>query len=260
MSPDTPVSKVLRNGDLIIIQPSTIPTQNEPTAGKSNPIQPAHQQQQSSSKGDGTSIASHGEMLLREVADDNSCLFTSVSNLLGQGNRKPSFFRQIISQAILSNPTEYSEAVLGKAPMDYAAWIQSDHAWGGAIELAILADHFQVQLAAFDVHTMRLDRYAQDRDFGTIAFLIYDGIHYNYVALSLDGGRRKESDITQFNPKDEIAVEKIKKIAQTLHDNKQYTNTASFNLRCGQCGMSLTGEKHALEHAKATGHTQFDES
>ena len=34
---------------------------------------------------------------------------------------------------------------------------------------------------------------------------------------------------------------------------------ANFTLRCGACQLGLKGEKEALEHAKATGHANFQE-
>lgn len=138
--------------------------------------------------------------------------------------------------------------------MDYAAWVQSDHAWGGPIELMIFADHFEIQIAAFDIITMRLDTYGPQ--YQTVAYLIYNGIHYNYCALSING---IDQDITQFPASDIFVLEKVRSIAQMLHDSKQYTNTNTFKLRCLQCGTFLNGANHANQHAASTGHTQFDE-
>ena len=40
---------------------------------------------------------------------------------------------------------------------------------------------------------------------------------------------------------------------------RQFTDTASFTLRCGTCKIGVKGEKEALEHAKTTGHANFSE-
>ena len=40
---------------------------------------------------------------------------------------------------------------------------------------------------------------------------------------------------------------------------RQFTDTASFTLRCGTCKIGVKGEKEALEHAKSTGHANFSE-
>lgn len=202
-----------------------------------------------------SSIASQGKFQVRQVPDDNSCLFRSVSHLLG-GAETVSSLRRIVANRVLSSPAEFSEAVLGRTPAAYAQWITTDNAWGGAIELSILAAHARVQFAAFDVHTMRLDRYPHDARFESIAYLVYNGIHYNYVALVVPG----IGDVMQFQPTDEYVMAGVRKLAQDLHDSRQYTDTASFTLVCKQCNTKLTGERQALEHANTTGHTQFDEN
>ena len=43
------------------------------------------------------------------------------------------------------------------------------------------------------------------------------------------------------------------------HNARQFTDVANFTLRCGACQKGLKGEKEALEHAKATGHSNFSE-
>lgn len=40
---------------------------------------------------------------------------------------------------------------------------------------------------------------------------------------------------------------------------RQFTDTASFTLRCGICQQGLKGEREAVMHAKETGHTNFSE-
>ena len=46
--------------------------------------------------------------------------------------------------------------------------------------------------------------------------------------------------------------------AQAFTQN-QYTDTASFALRCQICQIGVVGENEALEHAKSTGHANFSE-
>lgn len=273
----TVLSTVLRDGDVIVAQPgasppaSATPSSNQPpatattatlstAAGVVPPTNTAVSAPSApSSNAAANSLAAHGDVVMREVPDDNSCLFRSVNSLLGRPSRSPGFLRNVIARHVVSHRDKYTDAMLGRSTDEYAAWILSDNAWGGAIELSILAAHFQLQLAAFDVHTMRLDRYAETEAFPTVGFLIYDGIHYNYTALSL-AGASKDADVTQFDASDMHVVEKVRQLAQHLHDTKSYTDTASFKLKCLQCNTLLKGEQQAVEHAKATGHSQFDES
>jgi ubiquitin thioesterase OTU1 len=51
----------------------------------------------------------------------------------------------------------------------------------------------------------------------------------------------------------------VEALIKRLHDGKKYTDTANFTLRCGTCNTGLKGEKEAVEHAKATGHQNFQE-
>jgi ubiquitin thioesterase OTU1 len=46
---------------------------------------------------------------------------------------------------------------------------------------------------------------------------------------------------------------------QAAHEARQFTNTASFTLRCGVCQIGLKGEKEAVQHATSTGHQNFQE-
>lgn len=44
-----------------------------------------------------------------------------------------------------------------------------------------------------------------------------------------------------------------------LNAKRSFTDTANFTLRCGTCLVGLKGEKEAVEHAKSTGHANFQE-
>lgn len=89
--------------------------------------------------------------------------------------------------------------------MQYAAWIQSDHAWGGAIELVIFAQYLRVTFSTYDVRSQRLVSYTEDGDFDTVGFLLYDGIHYNYVACCVGGSL----DVTQLDSTDSLVEQKV---------------------------------------------------
>ena len=49
-----------------------------------------------------------------------------------------------------SDLEKYSEAYLGRENHKYCTWILSKDAWGGAIEVQILAEYFQVEIAVVD--------------------------------------------------------------------------------------------------------------
>jgi ubiquitin thioesterase OTU1 len=75
---------------------------------------------------------------------------------------------------------------------------------------------------------------------------------WNIDALSPSQGPSESDD------KDPVLAA-AKKLATILRQKKAYTNTATFDLKCEQCGQGLKGEKGAREHAEATGHVRFGE-
>jgi len=90
--------------------------------------------------------------VLRVMPDDNSCLFRAFSYaVLPTDDKVVVELRSIIAQAIRSNPELYTKVVLEQEPENYCAWIQTQDAWGGAIELGILAQHFEVEICSIDV-------------------------------------------------------------------------------------------------------------
>lgn len=117
-----------------------------------------------------------------------------------------------------------------------------------------------MELAAFDVKTMRLDRYGEGNGYRFVGYLIYDGIHYNYMAIQLSGSPSKATDVTMYAVDDMDVQNEARRLAQQQHDTKQFTDTANFTLKCGQCGTRFKGDQQALEHAQKTGHSQFQEA
>lgn len=86
------------------------------------------------------------------MPDDNSCLFRAFSTavLPGDDLGMPEL-RSIIASAIQADPEKYTRAVLEQPPDDYCRWIQTEDAWGGAIEIDILSRFFNIQICSVDV-------------------------------------------------------------------------------------------------------------
>jgi ubiquitin thioesterase OTU1 len=71
-------------------------------------------------------------------------------------------------------------------PATYISKILTPSTWGGAIELGILASHYQTEIASVDVETGRIDQFApsgidvpENR-----CLVIYSGIHYDAATLA----------------------------------------------------------------------------
>lgn len=200
-----------------------------------------------------------GSLVLRIMPDDNSCLFRAVASAVMSDMDAVTELRSIVAQTIQANPDKYSKPILdNKEPDAYCRWIQTEDAWGGQIELDILSQQFDIEICSIDVQTLRVDRYNEIA--ARRCFVVYSGIHYDTIALSILG-MPPEDDIKQFEQplSDEVLPQAVA-LCQKLQERHYFTDTAGFTLKCGICGATVVGEAGASEHAKVTGHYNFGEA
>ena len=210
-------------------------------------------------------LPSHASTLvLRIMPDDNSCLFRAFNTAFFGAMDNMTELRSIIAQNIQANKDTYSAAVLDQQPDDYCRWIQTEDAWGGAIELDILSKHFNVEISSIDVQTLRTDRFNEGMPERCI--LVYSGIHYDAIALSPSDAPHAtayappEFDTKIFDVQDVVVLEAAVELCRVLQGRHYYTDTAAFSVRCNVCGKMNVGEKGAAEHAASTGHYDFGEA
>lgn len=204
-------------------------------------------------------------LILRIMPDDNSCLFRAFSTaFFGTDIDSMYELRSIIAQHIQSHPDTYSAVVLEKQPEDYCRWIQTEDAWGGAIELDILSRHFDIEICSIDVQTLRTDRFNEGRP--TRCILVYSGIHYDTIASSPSDAPHEHSyappefDTKIFDAADAVVLQTAVELCRILQGKHYFTDTAAFGIKCNICGKACVGEKGATEHAKETGHYDFGEA
>eukprot|EP01102_Stenamoeba_stenopodia_P019993 TRINITY_DN7660_c0_g1_i1.p1 TRINITY_DN7660_c0_g1~~TRINITY_DN7660_c0_g1_i1.p1 ORF type:complete len:375 (+),score=82.46 TRINITY_DN7660_c0_g1_i1:167-1291(+) len=201
-----------------------------------------------------------GLVVRRIVKADNSCLFTSLGYVLeGHSREKGLRLRKVVADAIKADPFEYSEAFLGKPNEEYVKWIQDKDSWGGAIEVSILADYYKTEIAVISIEDLKVYIYGEGKGYNQRVALIYDNIHYDPLALTFEKNLPEEMDVTIFQPSDESVLAKARKLAEQLNKAAQFVNVSKFTLRCLVCQTGLVGQKEAVEHAKATSHTNFAE-
>ncbi|KAG6376503.1 hypothetical protein JVT61DRAFT_2496 [Boletus reticuloceps] len=290
--PELPLSSLgLQAGDQIIVNhkvPTATSTNPPAPTPASRPLAPApapaRQTAAPQSTGPASVPTSAGVLVHRVVPDDNSCLFSSIALVFEQDITKAqrmrqskwsdrTLFRKWVDVTVScgsrrrwypSDLDTYNEAILG-APRDtYITTILKPSTWGGAIELGILAKHFNTEIVSIDVETGRIDRFspsAQGTDYRCI--VVYSGIHYDAATLAPMEGAPDEwhqsiFPITSADTSDPV-LEAVTKLATILRERKAFTNTATFELKCEQCGKGLKGEKDARAHAQETGHVRFGE-
>lgn len=131
------------------------------------------------------------EAIIRQrVANDNSCLFTSIDFLItGQFNANASSQLRTQCVQIISTDPKYDELRLGMPVEEYCQWILRDTSWGGEVEIMILAELNGVQISVIHLDSLTLLTYSPSNPqaCGRI-YLLYTGQHYD--ALLGDRGTR----------------------------------------------------------------------
>lgn len=274
--PTALMADVVRNGDMLTVKPSGVPpfAASAPPAAASAPPADDDDDLQLAlalSRGE-TAVVPQSPvpeadvMIRRVIPADNSCLFAAVAYALEGGvsyePAKNAELRQHVASAVRAGAAaadeRFSEAMLGRPPAEYAAWITGSDHWGGATELDILSDRYLTELAAVDVKTGRVDVFGQGRGYSQRAFLLYDGIHYDTLVRTLNGAPQ-DFDVSVFAANDGRAVAQAQAVAAEARRARDFTDVSSFTIRCLVCQKGLTGEAEAVEHAKATSHTNFSE-
>ena len=205
-----------------------------------------------------------GTFVLRVMPDDNSCLFRAVGAAVMGDMDTMVELRSIIAECIQSNPAEYSAAILGKTPNDYCRWIQNEDSWGGAIELKILSEYFNIEICSIDVQTLHVFQFNEGAP--TRCVVVYSGIHYDALALSPSdppytrANSFAHGDTRIFDAADPVVLTKANELCRVLQSKHYYTDTSGFLVRCNTCGGTFTGEKGATKHASETGHYDFGEA
>ncbi|KXG45714.1 Ovarian tumor, otubain [Penicillium griseofulvum] len=205
-----------------------------------------------------------GTFVLRVMPDDNSCLFRAVGAAVMGDMDTMVELRSIVAGAIQSNPTEYTAAILGKKPDEYCTWIQNEDSWGGAIELKILSEYFNIEICSIDVQTLNMFQFNEGAP--TRCIVVYSGIHYDVLALSPShppytrANPLPHNDTKIFEAIDPVVLQKAKELCRVLQGKHYYTDTSGFTVRCNICGGTFTGERGATKHASETGHYDFGEA
>lgn len=200
-------------------------------------------------------------LLLRNVPDDNACLFNAVLYALTGKYKWPELnLRHIVAETIRSNPHKFDEVVLGRPISEYCKWIEKSESWGGAIELGILAEFLGVRINCFDVELGNRMVF-QDETSKPDKFIVvvYSGIHYDCFATNPQLTETKTYDQGNWTAHEPEILDASEKLVKLLQKGNYSTNTTTFRVRCLDCYEVLVGEMGASKHAEAKGHFRFGE-
>ena len=90
-----------------------------------------------------------------------------------------------------------------------------------------------------------------DRD-DNVSFQDYDALTLSPLAVS-----PPSFHTTVFPVSDSTILPTSEKLIANLRARHYYTDTSTFSVRCGVCGVGLKGETGAREHAMQTGRKRF---
>ncbi|KAI9750177.1 MAG: hypothetical protein M4579_006572 [Chaenotheca gracillima] len=259
--------------DLTSVAPASVPKPSPAAKSQrpavSSPTGPLNLERKSNKKMDSDPpeipVPARGATLvLRIMPDDNSCMFRAFGTAYMGSVDSMTELRSVIAQTIQAKPDKYPAVVLDQPPDEYCKWIMTEYSWGGAIELGILSEYFDVEICSIDVQTLRVDRFNEGRP--QRVMLVYSGVHYDTIALSpsdpphTHATNPPDFDTKVFDSDDDELMQKALQLAKVLQGKHYFTDTAHFSIKCNVCGELLVGEKGATAHASETGHYDFGEA
>ncbi|XP_026452042.1 ubiquitin thioesterase OTU1-like [Papaver somniferum] len=135
----------------------------------------------------------------------------------------------------------------------------------GAIELSILSEYYQKEIAAYHTDNVRCYVYGEDQKYTEMVLLIYDGRHYDALAISPAYGVSEEFDQTVFPVQEDKSIGRVHELALDLV-NEEARNDGDIGncsvdiiFTCVVCGIELIGQKESMQHAEAINHLEFVE-
>jgi ubiquitin thioesterase OTU1 len=252
------VSSILKTGESITLE-VTKPVQTTIQSPKS---QPSPNQSSNQGPHSVSMIEGDGAIIKRVVPDDNSCMFHAISLCFEHSKPgKVEDLRNLIAKVILSDPINYNEATLQKSPEEYAKFMKQTNSWGGSVELSIFSEHYKAEIIVFDIARQRHNCFGEERNYQKRIYLVYDGIHYDALVWNLaPEANNKDWDITIFNPNDYKIESACQALIQKEFKSGKFVDEYNYKIKCGECGQVFVGNKNAIAHSSATGHTSFTQT
>lgn len=209
----------------------------------------------------------------RFVDSDNSCLFNSVAYVTDRASfdgMSALRMRQLIIDEIRKDPNKYNEAYLGRSNDEYIEYILKPDTWGGAIELQILSEYFKLEIASIDIKSLRVDCYGETSNYDKRVYVIYNGIHYDPLAMTFGETVSDELDITITDHDDIDTYTKMMKLAEDYRTRGDYVDFSDVKtdgstsmykavLKCSVCEGVFLNQDEAAEHGANTNHWNFEE-
>lgn len=199
------------------------------------------------------------EPLRRFVDSDNSCLFSSIGYLIdnkGFNDTTKLQYRQLLVNYLENANLE--EGLLEIPKPDYLENIQNPSTWGGAIELKLFSDMFQVEIASIDVQSNRVDIFGQDKNYPQRIYVLYNGVHYDPLVMAIT--EDSKDDITSFAADDNETLIQFQNYVKIFNEAGDFVDLSNMNhFECDICQTLFENQEQAFEHASNYQHWNFHE-
>ena len=178
-------------------------------------------------------------------------------------------YRQLVAREIASRPDIYTKDYLEKDPSEYTQWITNPDKWGGEIEISILSNLLQVQIAVMDIRSNHILVYGDDALISSSSsgnssgrssriYLLYDGVHYDAMVKTTTTSPMEQK---VFHPVEDLSFHSLaQEYLKELSQQKKFVNLQSGLLQCNICLQTFHGQQDAIQHAKSTGHQNFGQT
>jgi len=195
----------------------------------------------------------------RFVDADNSCLFSSIGYLIDNKNFNETTkiqYRQLLVNYL--EDTHVDVAILGTSKKEYIDNIQDPSSWGGAIELKLFSDMFQMEIASIDVQSNRVDIFGQDKAFPQRIFVLYNGVHYDPLVMAYT--EDNADDITNFASDDSQTLVEFQNHVKAYQEAGDFVDPSNMNkFECDSCKTLFESQSEAYDHANNFQHWNFSE-
>lgn len=195
----------------------------------------------------------------RYVDADNSCLFSSIGYLIDNKNFNETTrlqYRQLLANYL--EGITIDAVTLGMSKEEYIESIQNPSTWGGAIELKLFSEMFQIEIASIDVQSNRVDIFGQDKNYPQRIYVLYNGVHYDPLVMAYT--EDNVDDITSFESDDSQTLIEFQNYVKVFNDVGDFVDPKNMNhFECDACKSVFESQMEAYEHANNFQHWSFNE-
>jgi ubiquitin thioesterase OTU1 len=94
--------------------------------------------------------------------------------------------------------------------------------------------------------------------------VIYNGVHYDSLAVAEQPKAEQADDVTELNPRSKrgkMIIAAAQKLVALNNKGARYVagsgNANAVSMRCADCDVVVKGQQEAAAHAQTTGHVNF---